>query len=407
MQKVAVIGGGPAGIAASLNLQAAKFDVTLFTRAKEPRAVDKDVLQTKCTLVNREGEELISDLITTVEYNPDNPDDAFALLGGVDFVLLATPVYAYVRVASMIKPHIAANKPLYVGTIYGQGFFSSIVKGNGGIFSDMPHVDTFSIAYIPWIVKLMDDYTVKASSVEHFNLLHTTSRQMDEVYYFISQLNNLHEQHPVLEVTETEAEVALTADNWFLHTPRLYDLIAIQNDLTNKPLVMPTFYGEYSSIAISLLKRVEQEFEYMKNQLRAYYRDRGIDPKHLRTFREMEELPDVDGNFEPFEGYLPYFAANTTDGFRMSHNKIPGKGWEVDLTHRMFPDDVVNGLAIIRRLCSFFGTPYSTIDSLYKSLLKEMQSHPMYNNIEDFALTDWDRIPVFELLCGDRDLCLT
>ena len=398
MQKVAVIGGGPAGIAASLNLQAANFDVTLFTRSEDPRLGVEGSLQTKCTMVDRQGREISSGLITTVEYDPEDPKESFSLLGCVDFVLLATPVYAYVRLASLIKPHITANKPLYVGTIYGQGFFSSVVKGEGGVFSDIPSVDTFSISYIPWIVKLTDNCTVKVSSVEHFNLIYTTSGHKDEVYYFISQLNALHGQDPVLAVTETEVEVSLTSDNWFLHTPRLHDLLELQKDLTRKPTLMPTFYGEYSPEAISLLHLVEKEFECMKTRLRSYYLERGVELNHLRTFQEMEELPDGYGVSEPFEGYLPYFVSNTTDGFRMSHNKLPEKGWEVDLTHRMFPDDVVNGLAVIRRLCSFFGTPHPTINHLYESLLGEMKAHPMYINIDDFSLTDWGKVSVIDLL---------
>ncbi len=396
--RIAIIGAGSAGKAAALNLQSSGgYQVCLFSRGAD-EGVDN-----YCSLIDHTGATLQEGYIPTVIYDPEH-SETLRSIRGYDVVLLCLPVYACVGVCRAIKPHISSDKRVYVGTIYGQGFFNTILKKKGGIFHDMPNVDTFSLAYIPWIVKLVGTDKVRATSTEHFNLSYTTADDKAPLLRLFEGLTSLNPIKPVIKFSGTEIEATLLSDNWLLHTPRLGGLLFLQRD-PERGDVIPQFYGEYTPADYKILIRINREFEAMKKQLRKWaMENHGISLPHLYTFKEAEELPDINGNSEPFLGFENYFAADTTKGFRMSHTIEPD-GWHVDMTHRMFRDDVINGLAIILSLCMKLGVKAMYMTSLYESLISAMAKCPIYSDLAKLQIEDWSQMSLDDYLLGSTELC--
>jgi hypothetical protein len=387
---IAIIGGGPAGQAAALNLmESGDNTVVIFRRG------DHDRLKTPIlTMQDSHGKEVTSSPIPTIYYTTDDP--LGHELPQADVILLCTPVHAYGAVLKLIEPFISRNKPVHVGTIYGQGFFNMVCKRENGIFSKLPNVETFSMAFIPWIVKCPTSHSVRVASEEHFNLIYTTTKDVSLVRDILEQLTFNNKLKPVLKFTKTELETTLAADNWLLHTPRLWDLL--NNTNQNQPVV-PTFYGDYTDRGIDCLEKITHEYENLRSALKFHCESVGTSLPDLLSFKEMEELPDSTGHSEPFIGYREYFADNTTPNHKAPHI-LKQDGWVVNMHHRMFPDDVLNGLQIIIALCKLLHVDCINIVTLNDSLMDSMRDVPAYSNLDLYTIIDWSKVSLDDYLMG-------
>jgi hypothetical protein len=172
--------------------------------------------------------------------------------------------------------------------------------------------------------------------------------------------------------------------------------------------LIPQFYGDYSNADFRILYNINREFENMKKALSKYVKEsHGVEIKHLYTFAELEEMPDIQGNTSPFLGFENYFATDTTKGFCMRHTINSEGNWELDMSHRMFPDDVMNGLAIIHALCTKLNVKCMYLAQLYLSLLTSMRDSGLYPDLESQRLLDWDNMDLDSFLMGVDETCLT
>ena len=114
-QDVTIVGGGSSTHVLIPFLSGAGFDVNLLTR--KPKAWSRKV-DVQLHSIHGELQEEFSGSLTKIS---DNPAE---VIPQASFVILCMPVCKYRFALHGLAPHLAKDKKVFVGTIYGQAGFN-------------------------------------------------------------------------------------------------------------------------------------------------------------------------------------------------------------------------------------------------------------------------------------------
>src|SRR6056300_1614912 len=79
--------------------------------------------------------------------------DPAEVIPEADIIVLCMPVHQYRPALIRLAPYVSRDKPVFIGTIYGQGGFNWIVHSDVEKKYGLNNITTFATGSIPWICR--------------------------------------------------------------------------------------------------------------------------------------------------------------------------------------------------------------------------------------------------------------
>ncbi len=246
-KEVTIVGGGSSAHVLIPFLSGAGFAVNLLTRKPKEWSQKVDV---QLHTIHGEIQEEFSGTLTKVS---DNPAE---VIPQARFVILCMPVCKYRFALHGLAPHLAKDKEVFVGTIYGQAGFNWMVDEIKNKF-DLSNITTFSVGLIPWICRIIEYGKVGVTYGCHeINIVAVSPpNRFSELNDIL--LKNICERwlkKGSFRQAANFLSLTLSVDNQIIHPSRCYGLFLRYDGKWAHKEDIPYFYRDYDQKSADLLQ---------------------------------------------------------------------------------------------------------------------------------------------------------
>ncbi len=351
-QDVTIVGGGSSAHVLIPFLSGAGFDVNLLTRKPKEWSQKVDV-----QLHSIHG-ELLEEFNGSLTKISDNPAD---VIPQASFVILCMPVSKYRIALHSFAPHLAKDKEVFVGTIYGQAGFNWMVDEIKRKF-DLNNITTFAIGLIPWICRIIEygkvgvTYGCKELNVVAVSPPNRFSELNDRL------LKNICERwlkKGFFRQAANFLSLTLSVDNQIIHPSRCYGLfLKHQGKWANKKDI-PYFYRDYDQKSADLLQDLDADFSKIRDTIKAKYPQQ--DFQYMLDYLGLERLSYESENTDIRKSFT---TSQTLGAIKPPTIQLESGEWIIDKDHRFFTDDIHYGLCIAKWIADQLALDVPTIDSI-------------------------------------------
>ncbi len=288
------------------------------------------------------------------------PED---LVPGADYIVLCMPVSQYRAALHNLAPSLRSDKPVFIGTIYGQGGFNWMVDEIKTKFH-LTNIVTFAFGLIPWICRIIEygkigvTYGSKAVNVA---AVHPGSyfRQADEELFDPLCHRWFHQGQTIQ--ADNFLSLSLSVDNQIIHPTRCYALFKTHGRTWSRIEDVPMFYRDYDRPSADKLMDLDNDYTKIRERIKALYPHK--DFRTMLDYLALERLSYASGNTDIIESFVnsKTLVAIPTPVVRNRDGR-----WEIDQSHRFFMDDIYYGLCIAKWMAEKLDIRVDTITDILR-----------------------------------------
>ncbi len=351
-QDVTIVGGGSSAHVLIPFLSGAGFAVNLLTRKPKEWSRKVDV---QLHTIHGEIQEEFSGTLTKVS---DNPAE---VIPQARFVILCMPVCKYRFALHGLAPHLAKDKEVFVGTIYGQAGFNWMVDEIKKKF-DLSNITTFSAGLIPWICRIIEYGKVGVTYGCHeINIVAVSPpNRFSELNDIL--LKNICERwlkKGSFRQAANFLSLTLSVDNQIIHPSRCYGLFLRYDGKWAHKEDIPYFYRDYDQKSADLLQELDADFSKIRDTIKAKYPQQ--DFQYMLDYLGLERLSHQSENTDIRESFT---TSQTLGAIKPPTIQLESGEWIIDKDHRFFTDDIHYGLCIAKWIADQLALDVPTIDSI-------------------------------------------
>ena len=351
-KEVTIVGGGSSAHILIPFLSGAGFTVNILTRRPKEWSPKIDL---QLHSIHGETQEEFSGSLTKIS---DNPAE---IIPQASFVILCMPVCKYRIALHGLAPHLAKDKEVFVGTIYGQAGFNWMVDEIKKKF-DLSNITTFAIGLIPWICRIIEYGKVGVTyGCKEFNIVAVSPPNR------FSELNNLFLKNICerwlkkghFRQADNFLSLTLSVDNQIIHPSRCYGLFLKYNGKWANKEDIPYFYRDYDQKSADLLQELDADYSKIREAIKIKYSE--LDFQYMLDYLGLERLSYRSENTDIRESFT---TSPTLGAIKPPTIQLESGEWIIDKDHRFFTDDIHYGLCIAKWIADQLFLDVPTIDSI-------------------------------------------
>ncbi len=351
---ITVVGGGASAHVLVPFLASAGNEVRLLTRRPgdwspeitlELQSIDEELLETfrgPIASVSAEAAEVIP---------------------GSDAVVLCMPVHAYRPALHDLAPHVARDRDVFVGTIYGQAGFNWMVREIQEEHG-LERVVTFAVGLIPWICRVLAygsrgvTYGSKAVNVAAVS----PADRFEEVNEtFLDAICHRWLGRGAFERSDSFLSLTLSVDNQIIHPARCLGLFERYGGRWPRREEIPYFYRDFDERSAQILRDLDADYSRVRDALRARFPDRSF--RYMLDYLGLERLSYQSENTDIRESFT---TSKTLGAIKPPTVQLDDGSWAIDTGHRFFTDDVSYGVCIAKWLAQEMALDVPTMDRIIR-----------------------------------------
>eukprot|EP00300_Choanocystis_sp_HF-7_P016942 c19580_g1_i1.p1 GENE.c19580_g1_i1~~c19580_g1_i1.p1 ORF type:complete len:445 (+),score=86.08 c19580_g1_i1:29-1336(+) len=289
----------------------------------------------------------------------DKPAD---VIPQADVVLVTVPSHARPTVLSLIAPHIAKDRPVFIGAFPGIGGFDWIARA---VFKQhgLSNAIVFSIKDIPFMSS-NTTFGKSATNLGRKKLLFLATnrfKESDETKLCAYLMTEMAEGIPCV-VMDSFMTITLTPANPIMHPAIMYGMFGPFSQWDGRPLKeKPLFYEDVSELSSYFTERADADIQAIK---RGVVKATRADLTAVWPLRV--NMKNVYGDVVGDNRTL-MLAMRTNRAYASIRTPLaphPEGGFVPDIGHRFFHEDVPYGLVILRDIADMVNVKVPMIDEL-------------------------------------------
>ncbi len=351
-QVVTIVGGGSSAHVLISFLSGAGFTVNLLTR--RPGDWSRRI-ETQLHTIDGELKQTFHGELATIS------DDPSRTIPEADIVVLCMPVCKYRIALHNLAPHLARDREVAVGTIYGQAGFDWMVDEIAGKF-DHRRLTTFAVGLIPWICRVIDYGKVGVTyGCKEVNVVAVSPPERFEALNedFLPAVCERWLGTGAFRLSRSFLALTLSVDNQIIHPSRCYGLYLEHGGRWETEAEIPYFYRDFDDTSADLLRALDTDYTTIREALKARYPEEHFE--YMLDYLGLERLSYQSENTDIRESFT---SSQTLGAIKPPTVFLEGGGWGIDVNHRFFTDDIFYGLAIAKWIADQLGLAVPTIDRI-------------------------------------------
>ncbi len=352
MKKLVICGGGSSAHTIIPLLKDSIFEVSLYTSRPEQWSHNVELEwhdPSGNVLGNYSGE---------LKNISSNPDDLFP---DADYIVFCMPVHRYRVALHDIAPFLSADKPVFVGTVYGQGGWNWMVDEVKSKFGK-DNLVPFAFGLIPWICRIIKyghkgvTYGCKAINYAAVYPNHYFDQikedLLEPICYRWFGKGQVKQSDNFLSLT-------LSVDNQIIHTSRCLGLYKVYGPMWEHKEDVPWFYRDYDDLSAHLLANLDADYEKIRMAIKNRHPEK--DFRYMLDYLALERFSYQSQNTDIKESFI-----NSQTLVSIATPVVENENglWEVDRNHRFFLDDIYYGNMIAKWMAEMLELSTPTIDEI-------------------------------------------
>ncbi len=352
IKEVTIVGGGSSAHVLIPFLSGAGFNVNILTRKPKEWSQKVDV-----QLHSIHG-ELLEEFSGSLKKISNDPAE---VIPQSTFVILCMPVSKYRLALHNLAPHLAKDKEVFVGTIYGQAGFNWMVDEIKKKF-ELKNITTFAIGLIPWICRIIEYGKVGVTyGCKDLNVVAVSPpNRFAELNDLL--LKNLCERwlkKGSFVQADNFLSLTLSVDNQIIHPSRCYGLFLKHGGKWVNKKDIPYFYHDYDQKSADLLQELDADFSKIRDSIKAKYPQKNF--KYMLDYLGLERLSYQSESTDIRKSFT---TSLTLGAIKPPTVRLESGEWTIDKNHRFFTDDIHYGLCIAKWFADQLALDVPTIDSI-------------------------------------------
>ncbi len=349
---VTVVGGGSSAHVLIPFLSLAGHRVQLLTRRP-------DAWETEIEL---ELQSIDSEPLQTFKGSLDRVTaDPAEVVPRSDVVVLCMPVAKYRTALHTLAPHLATDREVFVGTIYGQAGFNWMVEEIEREF-DLDKVTTFAVGLIPWICRAPEygrrGVTYGAKAV---NAVAVSPRDRFEALDrgFLQAICERPLGTGAFVRADSFLSLTLSVDNQIIHPARCYGLFERYGGRWETLDAVPYFYRDFDELSADVLRALDADYTLVREAIRRRFPEREF--PHMLDYLALERFSYQSDNTDIRESFT---TSKTLGAIKPPTRQRADGRWEIDTDHRFFTDDIAYGVCIAKWMAQELGLETPQMDAI-------------------------------------------
>lgn len=353
-KKLVVCGGGNSAHTLIPLLEDSIFDVSIFTSHPE-----KWRHTIELEWHNSDG-AVMRTFSGTLKKASSDPAELFPI---ADYVVFCMPVHQYRIALHRIAPFLNREKPVVIGTIYGQGNFKWMVDEIRKEFQ-FDNLVAFSFGLIPWISRSVE-YGHRGLT---YGCMTENYAAVDPALYFDQINQEFFDQicyrwfgKGKVDLSENFISLALSVDNQIIHTARCCGLHKKYGRTWNRKEDVPLFYRTFDEISANLMEGLDKEYSKIRETIKFMYPEHNF--KHMVDYLTLEYFSHKYWSLDVMDSIL---SSQTLHSIKTPVVQNEKGSWEIDKNHRFFLDDIYYGNCIAKWMAEQLNIHTPTIDDILR-----------------------------------------
>ncbi len=351
-KEVTIVGGGSSAHILIPFLSGAGFTVNILTRKPGDWSKNVDV---QLHTIHGEVQEEFHGKLSKISSDPAE------VIPQADFVILCMPVCKYRIALHNLAPHLAKDKEVFVGTIYGQAGFNWMVDEITKKFN-LSNITSFAIGLIPWICRIIEYGKIGVTyGCKEVNLVAVSPAdrftELNEV--FLNNICNKWLKKGAFVQADNFLSLTLSVDNQIIHPSRCYGLALKHDGKWDKKEDIPYFYRDYDQQSADLLQDLDKDYSKIREAIKEKYPKQEF--KYMLDYINLERLTYQSENTDIRESFT---TSHTLGAIKPPTIQLESGEWVIDKDHRFFTDDIHYGLCIAKWLADQLELEVPTIDNI-------------------------------------------
>ena len=353
-KQLVICGGGNSAHTLIPLLKDSIFEVSIFT--SRPKLWHKTI---ELEWQNPAG-EVVGKYSGELKKASDNPQELFP---DADYIVFCMPVHQYRVALRTIAPFLNRNKPVVIGTVYGQGnwkwMIDEIRKGYG-----FNNLIAFSFGLIPWVSRqveyghrgliygCMSDNYVAVDPISCFELVNQE---------FFDQICFKWFGKGKADLSENFISLALSVDNQIIHTARCCGLHKKYGRTWEKIEDVPLFYRTFDELSAHLMEGLDREYSKIRETIKLMHPERKF--KHMVDYLTLEYFSHKYWSLDVMDSIL---SSQTLHSIKTPVIQNELGTWEIDKNHRFFLDDIYYGNCIAKWMAEQLGIQTPVLNDILR-----------------------------------------
>lgn len=294
--------------------------------------------------------------------NPIFATDDPSVVSDADIIILCAPIHVYPYLLDKIKDHLPTSRPIYVGTLFGQGGFHWMVDRHLNSPHRRENVTAFAFQKIPWTCRttIYGESCRILGAKRKVRLAVSPKKNFQDISHLLA---------PILKVTIEETtmlSLVLTAANNVIHPGRYFGIFHQWDGTTPyNPAEIPLLYEDMDEFSARTIEEIDRERYLVVETIRERYPDSSDRLKDVKPLSELT-IELYGDQVKDTTSLQTIFATNAAyRWFKVPVMPLPdGTGVIPDHNSRLFHDDIPFGLCIIKDLAELLELPTPMIDKV-------------------------------------------
>lgn len=289
--------------------------------------------------------------------------DPAEVIPQADVIVLCMPVSTYRPSLARLAPHIAKDKPVFIGTVFGQAGFNWMVHSEVEKAYKLNNVVTFAIGSIPWICRTIE-YGKRGCNYgsKDVNVVAVSPRdqfhKLEDI--FLDDISYRPFNRGKFRLSETFLALTLSVDNQIIHPARCYGLWKESGGKWASEKDVPYFYRDFSVDSAKIMEALDNDYTTVRTAIKERFPKK--DFTYMLSYLELENLNHKSGKVD--------ILSSLKDSQQLAAIKTPvvpgpdGVTQELNTQCRFFTDDIPYGLLIAKWLAERLEVQVPMVDEV-------------------------------------------
>ncbi len=304
--------------------------------------------------------EIMASFIGPLAGASNNPQDLFP---DADYIVFCMPVHQYRIALHDIAPFLNRNKPVVIGTIYGQGGWNWMIDEIRREFN-LSNLVAFSFGLIPWVSRLIE----YGHSGLTYGCMTSNCVAVSPRSYFQQIENEFFNQICLrwfgkgkVEESENFISLTLSVDNQIIHTARCCGLHTVYGRTWKNKNEIPWFYRDFDDVSSQLMEGLDKDYSAIRNAIKDRFPKKNFD--YMLNYLDLEYFSHKYYSKSVKESIL---SSETLHSITTPVIQNAEGTWEIDRNHRFFLDDIFYGNCIAKWMAEQLDIKTPTIDYILR-----------------------------------------
>ena len=349
---VTIVGGGASAHVLVPLLSGAGHTVQLLTRRPERWSNE---IQLELQTIDEEVERVFHGTLKRISSEPAD------VIPESDVVILCMPVCKYRESLRRLAPHLATDREVSVGTIYGQAGFHWMT-GEIEHQHELENLTTFAVGLIPWICRIRQYGSIGVTyGCKAVNLAAVLPRDRFDALNesFFHDICARWFGRGAFEQADSFLSITLSVDNQIIHPSRCLGLYRRYGGRWSSREEIPYFYRDFDELSADIMRALDADYSKVRQGIRQRFPDR--DFPHMLDYLALERYSYQSQNTEIRESFT---TSKTLGAIKPPVRQEENGDWVIDTDHRFFTDDVSYGVCIAKWMAQQMDLEVPAMDEL-------------------------------------------